>query len=235
VSQPLAHTSPNRLHALEQEIRDRCADTARSLWQIGQSLLTIRDEELWRQDGHRSFDAWLDAGRIPMSRVSGYKAMRIAEHFGGEMAARFGTEKLDAALSYLQATRRDEQPGDLLGVQIRTRGDDGQWGAVPFVQATATQIRRAAAELGTKRQHTRLPKDLQVKVAELNQALRAHRGAHAAPKVRLQRDKGGRLVLAMEAVAVEDLPAFLEALQTYLLVEGQGAGPAGARGEAGPA
>lgn len=208
----------NRLHSLEAEVEQRWAEAARNLWQVGRCLLEVRDEELWRDDGHLTFDAWLDSDRVCVGRVSGYKALRVAEHFGGEMAARFGTEKLNAAVSYLQATSKEEKPGDLLALDVRLRGEDGRWHNVPFVDASTAQIRQAIQLLGERRRGSRVPKELHSKISTLNAALpKVAEGRFKTTKVTVKRRRNGQLMLSMQEVPIEDLDAFIAAVRAHLV------------------
>lgn len=209
----------SRLHELENQARDHYDQAARSLWSVGQCLLEVRNEELWREDGHGTFDAWLASDRLPWSRGSGYKAMRIAEHFNGDMAGRFGTEKLDAAVSYLNATAKEERPGDLLALKVQLRGEDGKWKIVPFIDASAAQIRQAVHNLGVRRRNTRLPAQLHDRVTRFNGALPTVSAAFETTRVALKRRRDGTLMLRMDGVPVDDLELFVVALRAHLLAE----------------
>ena len=212
---PTAPDRRNRLHALEAEVRARYAEAARSLWHIGQCVLEVQQSELWREDGLPTFGAWLDSDRVPLGRASAYKALRIAEHFSSETASRFGTEKLDAAVGYLKATRKDEQPGDLLALNVRLRGDDGAWTSVPFVDATTGQIREAMQLMGHGQRDARVPAEVQGRVERLNRAIPQAGGAWQGAKVNVRRNRAGRVVLAMHGVPVDDLEGFLAMVREH--------------------
>ena len=113
--------------------------------------------------GHTSFDAWLIEFEV-FSRATAYRAMRIAEEFSSAMFERFGKEKLTAAIEYLGATKQTELAGDILSLQVRIRGEDGQWTTVPFVDARPAQIREAIRHLNEGRNRGALTSDLRRKV-----------------------------------------------------------------------
>ncbi len=73
--------------------------------------------------------------------------MRIAKHFSAEIAGRYGVTKLDAAMRYLRATRADEQPGDLLAVDVLVRMPNGRYKSLSLHRASAAQIEQAARTL----------------------------------------------------------------------------------------
>ena len=204
-----------RLGALQAEIRRLYADTARSVWHIGACLLEIQRSELWREGGHTSFATWLVESSQPISAASAWKGMRIAQHFSAEMAARFGSEKLDAAVGYLGATVKDEQPGDLLAVQVRIRGEGGVWTAVPFAEASTGQIREATRALGHKKRVTWAPPEVRAQVAKLNKTLAKAPGLGGAA-VGVRRNRAGRVVLSMSGVPVDGLAAFFALAQGHL-------------------
>ena len=206
----------DRLRALETQVRQLYAEAARTLWQLGQCLTEVQRDALWLESGHSSFEAWLqDFGLV--SRNTAYKAMRIAEHFSGEMAERFGPEKLDAGLRYLAATKQEEKAGDLVAVDIRVRADGGKWTSVAFADATARQINEAAVHLGQSRHARRIPADMRKRVEKLSGALpAAPKGTRQGDRVRLVRGTDGRLAVTFRSVPVDEIDAFLEAVRAAL-------------------
>ena len=209
-------TRRDRLRTLETQLRQLYADAARTLWELGRVLTEVQREALWRESGHASFEQWLqDFGLV--GRSTAYKAMRISEHFSGEMAARFGPEKLDAGLRYLSATRQEEQAGDLLAVDIRVRGDRGKWTSVPFADATVAQIHEAARNVDQTRSQRNIPTDIRKRVEQLADALpAAPRGTRQGERVKLLRAADGRLAVTFRSVPIDEIDAFLSAVREAL-------------------
>lgn len=190
-----------RLHELEAEVRARNADLARDLWRMGDALREIQYAELWRDD-HDSFESWLASFAVT-GRSTAYKAMRVAEVFGEEMAVRFGTEKLDAAVTYLSATAKDEEPGDVLALHPRVRGSKGTWTTVPFLQASRVQIRTATSLLSQSKRGAGLPGDLRTRVERFNREVPTARRVFRGAKAHVKRRKDGKVVVAVSGVPLE--------------------------------
>jgi hypothetical protein len=117
------------LELLTDEIRASKNAIGRGIYDIGIRLARIHDEELWRTGRYEGFDHYLEHG-VAISRRTAYRFMRIARHFNAEIAQRYGPDKLEAALGYLQATPAEEQPGDLLAAEIRIRDTTGRFETV---------------------------------------------------------------------------------------------------------
>ena len=130
------------LSEVAAQVRVLKATIAVSLYELGQLLLDVRERELWRLAGRASFLACLEED-LEISRATAYRAMDIAQHFGPEIARRYGSEKLIAMHRYLKATGKAEQPGDLLAADLQLRGASGRFESVPLHQATLTQIEDA--------------------------------------------------------------------------------------------
>lgn len=224
----------DRLRQLETEVRARNADLARDLWRMGNTLREVRRDELWRDGGYKGFDSWLAATGVT-GRTTAYKAMRVSRVFAEEMAARFGTEKLVAALSYLNATSKEEQPGDLLAVQVRVRDEDGAWAAVPFVEASASQIREAASSLGQQKRRRALPAELRKRVTRLNKRVARSKGGDRSARLRLRRNKAGKVMVSLTSVPLDEFETYVAKVRAELRQDavGGGAGAQVGDGEAG--
>lgn len=208
-------TRRDRLPALEAEVRTRIATIARDLWHIGQALREVQRDELWRDGGHASFEAWLQQTRV-LGRATAYKALRVAEHFSEDAAVRLGTEKLDATVAYLNATAKEEEPGDILAGGIRVRGVDGAWTRVPYLEASAAQVRQAASDLNTTRRRAGQPRELRDRVDRLNADLPRSKKAFQAARVQARTTKAGQVLVSLTGVPLEHLEAYVAEVRARL-------------------
>ncbi len=210
----------DRLRHLETQVRARNADLARDLWRMGNDLREVRRDELWRQGGYTGFDHWL-ANTGVTGRTTAYKAMRVARAFAEEMAARFGTEKLVAGLAYLNATAKEEQPGDLLAVQVKVRDEAGSWTSVPFVEASAGQIREAATSLNQRKRKRAVPAKLRKRVERLNQTVAKSKAAFNSARVGVRKDKTGQVMVSLTSVPLAELEAYVAKVRAELTAEAE--------------
>ena len=162
---------------------------------------------------------------VAISRSTAYRFMRIAEHFNAEIAKRYGPDKLEAALRYLQTTPVDEQPGDLLAAEIRIRDQSGRFETVALHDATATQIREAIALLrDAKRAGQRIPTKIRQRAERLIEALPPPpKGTTRGDRVRLTRGKDGNLAVSFHGIRLED-PKSRTQVQSHTTVETRVAG-----------
>lgn len=204
----------SRLAQLEASIRADHANAARRIWSIGNAMLEVRRDELWRQRDCKSFHDWLRR-YCDMSRSAAYRAMQIAEQFSGEQAALYGTDKLNAASHYLGATKQQEAPGALSALQLRVRGEGGTWDTVPFAEASPETIRAAAREVSETQSRRQVPKALRERMAQLSVALPTVTKKASKSRVRVARHRSGRLVATFKEVPVDEMPAFIAMLQAH--------------------
>jgi hypothetical protein len=209
-----------RLAQIKAELRAGEHRAAVELWRRGDLLLEVQREALWRVDGAESFQAWV-ADELDLEPTQAWRAIQIATHFTEAMADRFGARKLVATLNYLQATKRDEAPGDALALEIRVRQPNGRFKAVPFAKASARQIESATADLraaARTRDETEraraLPANVGARAATLQAALpRPARGA--GPKVQVKARKDGTVLLDLRALPVSGLREAGQALIAF--------------------
>jgi hypothetical protein len=131
-----------RLAQIKDEASYLRGQAARTLCAYGVLMQEVERDELWREDGEESFDAWLRAfqpGRVTHIR----RGMRIASVFSPDDAATLGVEKCEAGVRYLAATPDVEGPGELLTAKLRIRGPKGAFATVPFLAATTAQVNAA--------------------------------------------------------------------------------------------
>ncbi len=206
-----------------RQIRARLAqltDTAsRTWWEFGTLFAEVKRDELWRDDGMDTFHEWLE--RLGWERESARKAMLVAANFTPEMAEAYGTEKLSAALGYLDATKREEGPGELGALQLRFQGKSGRFETVAFPEATVAQV-KAATKLVTGAQPERSRPDEVVRyddrVARLTEVMPAPpAGLKPAKRVEVAVGTDGRPAVTFHAVPVDELEAFFDAVRRTML------------------
>ena len=155
---------------------------------------------------------------MAITRRTAYRFMRIARHFNAEIANRYGPDKLDAALQYMEATPADEQPGDLLATEIRIRNDSGRYDTLALHEATATQIREATALVReAKRAGQRIPATLRQRIQRLAKALPPPpKGTSRGDRVRVTRGKDGNLAVSFHAIPLDGVDTFLALVKEHL-------------------
>ena len=164
---------PDELRRLTGEIHEWAGRAGRAIYEMGRRLSAIRDAELYREDGHATMAAYVDA-ELPFSRRHARRLMRVAGHFSAAIAARYGVEKLDRALRVMEATPEEERPGDILAADLRIRGPRGRFITVPLHEASNTQIREALTLLREARKSGRkvaVPKRVRSRATALARAL----------------------------------------------------------------
>lgn len=129
--------------------------------------------------------------------------------------------KLDAALRYLRATRRDEQPGDLLAAEISGRDEDGRFTSVSLHEASALQITEAARAIENQPRCGRQPpaamkkkaKKLSSRLPEAPKGL----GVTEAKRVSLRRGDDGRVAVTFRSVPMDQIEEFLNIVREELI------------------
>ena len=132
------------LSDIAAQVRNLKGTIAVSLYELGQLLLEVRERELWRLAGCASFLACLE-DELEVSRSTAYRAMDVAQHFGPEIARRYGSEKLLAMHRYMKATGRVEQAGDLL--------DSRRAASAALKRSCSTKLSRPLTNLMNKAQN----------------------------------------------------------------------------------
>jgi len=198
------------LDLLTNEIHRLKGAVGRGMYEVGVRLGRIANERLWASRGYTSFEHYLEEG-VSFSRSTGYKLIRIARQFDAEVAERYGVEKLELGLRYLEATPEHERPSNLVHTDLRVRDPNGRFRSVSFHEATPSQIREAiqlAAESKVARQQ--VPETWEKIADQLAAALPPPPpGVHRGGRVSLKRGADGRLAVSFHAIAVDDLPAFV--------------------------
>lgn len=210
-----ARASRARLSAIGEELRALRGEGARVLYRLGLLLREVQDDELWRPAGYASFSAWLEQD-ADVARTTAARAIAIVRHFNEEIAVRYGFDKLYLGLRYMQLTSRVEQPGDLIALDLRVRGDNGRFRSVPFHEATVAEIQEAIAGLDTGG-GPRLEDGLDARLKRLETAMPAAIGRAGGARVSASRARDGRVALTFRQVPLDELESFIAALRAELL------------------
>jgi hypothetical protein len=186
-------------------------------WQWGSHLAAIQDGELWREDGAATFSAWCD-DELTMSRRAAMRAIALTEHFTQEMASRFGSRRLGAALNYIELTGQIEKPGDILALQIRYRGENGKLTSVPFPKATLKQIEDACAALresarakAAKARQDGIDDEVRAQIEAFEKLLpEAPAGSVRGDRVQARKAKDGTMTLTVQGIPLADWAEYQE-------------------------
>lgn len=208
-----------RLRAIHEEIDSLRGEGARVLYRLGVLLREVEEGELWRESGQAGFGAWLE-NEADIGRSTAYRAIAVATHFNEEIAARYGVDKLYQGLRYLELTRRAEQPGDLIALDLRLRDARGRFITVPFHTASVRQIQDAIQLLGARGSGAaKLEDGLDARLSRLESSLPAPAAGLRQAKRRVEavRTRDGKVSLSFRQIPLDDLEAFVAALRRELL------------------
>lgn len=208
-----------RLREIDAEIAHLRDQGARVLYRLGVLLREVDTDELWRESGEPSFAAWLE-NQADIGRSTAYRAIAVVTHFNEDIAARYGVDKLYQGLRYLELTRRVEQPGDLIALDLRLRDERGRYITVPFHTASVRQVQDAIALLGERgNAQVRLEEALEARLSRLESALPAPAAGLRPAKQRVEvvRTRGGRVSLSFRQIPLDELEGFVDAIRRELL------------------
>lgn len=145
-----------RFDYLTGEIRRLAVDCDGHTYQLGVHLNEMSGG-LYAAGGFDTLKHYIEEA-LPLKSNQALKAMRIARNFAAEDAGRYGIEKCDAWLRYIDATPEADVPADLRVARIPVLRPDGVT-HVPAADATVTEI-EAAAALVRKSLEPALPDDV---------------------------------------------------------------------------
>lgn len=205
---PIDADRRERLRAITDRIGALKGQAALVLYELGVLLAEVSHSNLFLDGGYPTLNAYLDA-EVELSRATAFKAMRVARHFNAGMVERYGIDKLDAGVRYLELTRTDEQPGDLIAAKLRLRSPAGHYISVPFHEASSRQVREAAKLLSDRR--PRVPPEARDRAERVARALQV---AEVEARVSARRGRGGAALVSFRDVPVDGLEAFARALLT---------------------
>lgn len=160
-------------------------------WDIGLLLDEVATRELAPALGYDDFASYAHA-EIGISKAEARQLRRVAHHFARETALRFGAERLDLLLSYLEAAPNAHWAIDVLriAIQVRTGKDDV---AIPFTEISVEELQRAVRSAKRRRTTTdalipedvaavrdRLADTVATRIAEGNVRVKVHHEASGA-------------------------------------------------------
>jgi len=180
--------------ALLDAIGRKIAAAEESFYEIGASLVRLRDPAMFGAAGFDTFEALLAS--IPkLSREVGYRCMRIATSYDEATALTLSQGKALALLTYVEAT---PEPDD---AEALARAD-AKVGGLPISQQTAEGILRAATEARpeAKRRVREGEKEAKEAATQLEKRLRKAIGGAVDVRVAL-RKKAWRLLVDVPAEA----------------------------------
>lgn len=121
-------------------------------WDIGVLLDEVATRDLAAALGHDDFAGYAHQV-LGISKAEARQLRRVAHHFSRETALRFGVERLDLLLQYLEATPNTHFAIDVLRIHVlvRTGREDL---AVPFPDISAEDLRRAVRSAKRRRTTT---------------------------------------------------------------------------------
>jgi hypothetical protein len=204
------------LDLLTNEIHRLKSSTGRGLFEIGTRLVRILDEDLWQARGYTSFEDYLERG-VSFSRSTGYKLMRVARRFKKDVAERYGIEKLDLGLRYLEAQAPRNKTPDPLNAEVRLRDKDGRFIVVAFHDASPAQLRSALRlRVRDKRVRRVLPDRFRVLDELLQRTLALEPRSRRRQLVKIRTSSTGHQTVTFQDIPVGGLERFCEALRQVL-------------------
>lgn len=163
----------SRLDALTELVTQRMADVVADFWDIGQALAEILDDKLYLADGHKTFEAFLKARKLP-SRAQAAKLIAVSRSMPRARALALGPEKTHALLAFTRATAEDDTPEGLLDEGRRFAGKSIEEASVRDIKAStsAERAKSTSARPKTAAQAERDRADEALRRA-INRALKA--------------------------------------------------------------
>ena len=97
---------------LVADIKTRIGQVARTFWELGRALKTMRDKKLHSALGYASFEAMVDGEKLGSDTLA-YKLITVVENVPKREAVRLGYEKAAALVSYVKVTPEDDSAAEL--------------------------------------------------------------------------------------------------------------------------
>ncbi len=131
-------------------------------WDIGVVLDEVALRELAPALGYNDFTAYAQA-ELGLSKAEAKRIRRVAHHFSRETALRFGAERLDLLLQYLEAAPSSYFATDVLRVEVLVR-EGREDKAIPFPEIAEEDLRKAARSAKRRKTTTNpaIPPDVAV-------------------------------------------------------------------------
>ncbi len=170
-------------------------------WDIGQILDEVATRMLSQNLGYANYAAYAREV-LGIDAAEARRLRRVAHHFSREVALRFGTERLDLLLSYLEASPDTHWAIDPLRVELRCSSDAADT-RIAFSEASADDVRRAlrAARRRLASNDAHFPPDVASLRDRLSRAVAAL--GRDAPSVKVHRDVGRPEEYALAVVGLD--------------------------------
>lgn len=170
-------------------------------WDIGQILDEVATRMLSQNLGYRDYTAYAREV-LGIDAAEARRLRRVAHHFSREVALRFGTERLDLLLSYMDASPDTHWAMDPLRVELCC-SSDAAGTRIAFSEASADDVRRAVRSAQRRLASTdaHFPPDVASLRDRLSRAVAAL--AHDAPRVKVHRDVGRPEEYALAVVGLD--------------------------------
>ena len=142
-------TTQDSLSLMTDRLRLLAMRQGEMWWDIGELLDEVALRELAPMLGFDDFAGYAHHV-LGISKAEARQLRRVAHHFSREIALRFGVERLDLLLQYLQAHPTCHESIDVLRVQIFVRSGK-QESAIPFPEISEEDLRRAVRSAKRRR------------------------------------------------------------------------------------
>jgi hypothetical protein len=126
------------------DIRQQLGRVARTFWELGRALKTMRDKKLHGALGYASFEAMVDGEKLGSDTLA-YKLITVVENVPKREAVRLGYEKAAALVSYVKATPEEDSAAELARSDALIGGKRLSKSSVREVEAHKQAVKAKAA------------------------------------------------------------------------------------------
>jgi hypothetical protein len=195
-------------------------------------LLATRREEMWWEIGvlldeiasMRLFPAPFEdfaqfaEAEIGLTRADAIKLRRVARTFSREISMRFGADRLDLLLQYLEASPRSYCAVDILRLEVLVHTTDGKDVSIPFTEISDKDLSQAVRTIDRERAmiDPSIPRDVAAERDRLAVTL-----AGVAPQVRVRVHRSGEGIGDYSLALAGVDPFNMEAVGKVLMAEGK--------------
>jgi hypothetical protein len=194
-------TQVDSLALVTDRLRLLATRSSEMWWEIGQALDEVATRMLSQNLGYPDYAAYAHEV-LGIDAAQARRIRRVAHHFSREVALRFGAERLDLLLDYLEASPDTHWAIDPLRVELYCTADAGR-SRIAFAEATVDDVRRAvrSARRGRASHDKRFPADVASVRDRLAKALAAL--GKQAPQAKIHRDVGRPEEYSLAVVGVD--------------------------------
>lgn len=174
-------------------IREKRADVAGNLLDIGEALKVLQSDGVAGALGHASFEA-LCRAELDMSVVSARRLIAITHHFRRESALTLGPDRARALIELADATPEDDTGESLMASTLTLPSGE----KLSVEKATTAELREAARGIrhahAPARRGLTTSKEERTAFAELKRRLKGAGASIRTPKLVASRDEEGAWV-----------------------------------------